>query len=185
MATIELAILGGGCFWCLEAVYRQIDGILKVESGYAGGHSPQPSYETVCSGQSDHAEVVRLTFQPQKISYRTLLDIFFTIHDPTTLNRQGHDIGKQYRSIIVALNDTQLKEATEMIADLNASRQFSKPIVTEIASRQVYWPAEIEHQNYYSKHLNNNYCSIVIATKLEKFRKRWPQYIDTKNIHQD
>ncbi len=185
MATVEFAVLGGGCFWCIEAVYRHIDGILQVEPGYAGGLDTQPSYDKICSGESDHAEVIRLAFHPQKIAYRTLLDIFFTIHDPTTLNRQGHDIGRQYRSIIVALNATQQKEAVETIANLNASRQFNKPIVTEIVSSQIYWPAEIEHQNYYNKHLNDHYCSIVIAPKLEKFRKRWPQYIDIKNNPQD
>lgn len=185
MTTTEFAILGGGCFWCLEAVFRQIDGVFRVEPGYAGGHDTQPSYEKVCSGGSDHAEVIRLAFHPEKISYRTLLNIFFTMHDPTTLNQQGHDIGRQYRSIIVALNATQQKEAAEIIANLNASQQFNKAIVTEIVSSQTYWPAEIEHQNYYNTHPNNNYCSIVIAPKLDKFRKRWPQYVDTKNTSQD
>lgn len=168
----EQATLGGGCFWCLDAVFRELKGVSKVESGYAGGHVPSPSYEQVCRGDTGHAEVVQLTFDPGVVSYRDLLAIFFTAHDPTTLNQQGADKGTQYRSIILTHSAAQAKTARSVIQELSAARYFDKPITTEIKPLGAFHVAEAYHQNYFAKNPNQPYCVFVVGPKLEKFRKQ-------------
>lgn len=169
------ATLGGGCFWCLEAVYEEVPGVEQVVSGYAGGNIPDPSYYEVCSGRTGHAEVVQITYDPQRITFRELLEVFFIIHDPTTLNRQGADVGTQYRSIILYHNDRQKDAAIALIDELSSDGAFSSPIVTEIAPFSVFWPAENEHQGYYRNNPGQGYCRIVIDPKLSKFRKVFSQ----------
>lgn len=171
LAVTESITLGGGCFWCLEAVYAQVDGVLEVESGYSNGPLRQPSYEQVCSGRTGHAEVVRLVFDTQRISLREVLEIFFCIHDPTTLNRQGHDSGSQYRSGIYWHTPSQETVARALVAELAGS--FDAPIVTEITPLDNYWPAEAYHQRYYAQHPEQGYCAYVIAPKLSQFRQRF------------
>ena len=168
-STTEVAILGGGCFWCLEAVYLEARGVTKVESGYMGGPNPNPSYEQVCSGTTGHAEVVRLEFDPAVISYRDILEIFFTIHDPTTLNRQGNDVGTQYRSVIFATSPEQEATARQVMAEM--AHVWDAPIVTEISPAQPYFKAEDYHQNYFAQHPLQGYCAFVVAPKVAKFRK--------------
>ncbi len=167
----ETATLGGGCFWCLEAAYEDIAGILEIESGYAGGSVPEPTYEQVCSGNTGHAEVVRLHFDPSVIGYRDILDIFFTIHDPTTLNRQGADVGTQYRSVIYYHDESQREIARRAIETLDESGVHGRAIVTEIAPLPEYYPAESYHRQYYRRHPDQAYCQSVIAPKLAKLRK--------------
>lgn len=167
--SLETATLGGGCFWCLEAVYQQIRGVLAVESGYAGGSVLQPTYEQVCSGTTGHAEVVRLSFDPALISYRELLEIFFTIHDPTTLNRQGNDVGTQYRSVIYFHDETQRQMAQQVIAAMAAV--WDAPLVTELSPLPVFYRAEAYHQNYYRQHPQQGYCTFVVAPKVAKARQ--------------
>lgn len=169
----EVAVLGGGCFWCLDAVFRELAGVLAVESGYAGGHLPDPSYEAVCSGRSGHAEVVRVTFDPEAVSFRDLLTVFFTIHDPTTRNRQGNDVGPQYRSVIFCLTPEQRHEAEAVVAELTEQRVWSAPIVTEIVDGVVFHPAEAYHQAYFAGNPRQPYCLAVVAPKLAKFRRQW------------
>jgi len=170
----EIATLGGGCFWCLEAVYLRVDGVLSVESGYAGGHVADPDYEHVCSGETGHAEVVNVTFDPATISYREILEIFFVIHDPTQLNRQGNDVGTQYRSVIFTHNAAQHDAALAVMADLKAKGVYSEPIVTEVLPLDGnYFPAEAYHQNYFAQHPNQGYCTFVVAPKVAKFRKHF------------
>lgn len=171
--TTEKALLGGGCFWCLDAVYRDVKGVDSVVSGYAGGARPNPSYEQVCTGATGHAEVVELTFDPAVTSFRDLLSVFFAIHDPTTLDRQGNDVGTQYRSVIFCQNDGQRKMAHEVIGELEAARAFVAPIVTEITGPALFYPAEAYHQNYFAQHPGQGYCQIVIAPKLAKFRQKF------------
>jgi peptide-methionine (S)-S-oxide reductase len=172
--TLEIATLAGGCFWCLEAVYDQLRGVHSVESGYMGGKSPNPSYEEVCSGASGHAEVVRVTFDPNEVSYRDLLAVFFSIHDPTTLNRQGNDAGTQYRSAIFYHSDEQKRAAEEVIAKLTRERLFRDPIVTEVAPAGQFHVAEDYHQEYFARvGAGNPYCSYVIEPKVSKFRKHF------------
>ncbi len=172
MATMtEKAILGGGCFWCLEAVYQRVQGVQQVISGYAGGHVANPSYEAVCSESTGHAEVVQIEFDPAVISFRQLLEIFFVIHDPTTLNYQGNDIGTQYRSVIYALSEQQLQIANEFIKELGAQGHFPNPIVTEVIMAPVFYPAEDYHQNYYRNHPFQGYCMAVVGPKVSKFKK--------------
>ena len=172
--TLEIATLAGGCFWCLEAVYDQLRGVHSVESGYMGGKSPNPSYEEVCSGTSGHAEVVRVTFDPNEVSYRDLLAVFFSIHDPTTLNRQGNDAGTQYRSAIFYHSDEQKRAAEEVIAKLTRERLFRDPIVTEVAPAGQFHVAEEYHQEYFARvGAGNPYCSYVIEPKVSKFRKHF------------
>lgn len=166
----QKATLGGGCFWCLEAVYLEVDGVVAVESGYAGGHRPNPTYEQVCTGATGHAEVVQLTFDPQRVSYRELLEIFFEIHDPTTLNRQGADIGTQYRSVIFYHDDEQRATAEAMIQALTEAKRWRDPIVTQVEALPAFYRAEDYHQNYFAQHSNQPYCRAVIAPKLAKFR---------------
>ena len=167
----ELATLGGGCFWCLDAVYRGIRGVANVESGYAGGPSVNPSYEQVCSGRTGHAEVVQLTFDPSQVAFRELLDVFFVIHDPTTLNRQGGDAGTQYRSVIFYHSDEQRAAAEEMIRELNTSGRYDAPIVTEVAPAPAYFPAERYHQDYFAQNPERGYCQAIVAPKVSKARK--------------
>ena len=167
----EFITLGGGCFWCTEAVYQQIDGVRSVESGYSNGHTRNPSYQQVCGGDTGHNEVVRVEFDNQRISLRELLEIFFTIHDPTTLNRQGADVGTQYRSVIFTHDDAQKKTAEEVKAALDAAKAFDRPIVTEITPYKAFYPAEDYHQGYYDANPRAGYCRVVIAPKLEKLEK--------------
>ncbi|MFZ6720876.1 peptide-methionine (S)-S-oxide reductase MsrA [Undibacterium sp. Ji49W] len=167
--STEFATLGGGCFWCTEAVFQQIRGVSKVESGYAGGSVHQPSYEQICTGRTGHAEVVRLTFDPAVVSYHDLLQIFFTIHDPTTLNRQGNDAGTQYRSVIFFHDEQQQATARQVVADM--AKVWDDPIVTEISPAPVFYLAEAYHQNYYRQNPQQGYCSFVVAPKVAKARK--------------
>jgi peptide-methionine (S)-S-oxide reductase len=159
-------VLGGGCFWCLEAVYQRIDGIESVISGYAGGHVENPTYEQVCTGSTGHTEVVLVTFNPEKLSLKAVLDLFWKAHDPTTLNRQGHDVGTQYRSAVYYGTEEQRRIIEESMAE--AGNQFSAPIVTEVAPLERFYPAEDYHQNYFNTHPFAGYCRVVIAPKLKK-----------------
>ena len=169
--TTETATLGGGCFWCLDAAFRQLRGVQRVESGYAGGHVKNPTYYQVCGGDTGHAEVVRVTFDPREISYRDVLTVFFTIHDPTTLNRQGGDVGPQYRSVIFYHTPEQRAEAERLVAELEAERLWDDPIVTELAPAPTFYPAEAYHQDYYAKNPRQGYCQAVVAPKVAKVRK--------------
>jgi peptide-methionine (S)-S-oxide reductase len=167
----EVATLAGGCFWCLEAVFDELKGVQSVESGYMGGKTPKPNYEEVCSGRSGHAEVVQVTFDADALAYEDLLSVFFTIHDPTTLNRQGNDVGTQYRSAIFTHSDEQKRVAEALIARLNAEKLFNAPIVTEVVPASKFHMAEQDHQEYFARvGASNPYCSAVIAPKVAKFR---------------
>jgi peptide-methionine (S)-S-oxide reductase len=170
-STKAMATLGGGCFWCLEAVYDEVNGVERVESGYAGGTTLNPSYEAVCSGASGHAEVVQVTFDPQVISYKEILEIFFAIHDPTTLNRQGADVGTQYRSVIFYHTPEQQAAASQVVKELTAAELWKSPIVTEIVPLTVFYRAEDYHQGYFQQHPEQLYCQFVISPKISKFRK--------------
>ncbi|HZG51571.1 MAG TPA: peptide-methionine (S)-S-oxide reductase MsrA [Pyrinomonadaceae bacterium] len=171
--TEDIATLAGGCFWCLEAVFADLRGVERVVSGYAGGHVENPTYRAVCDGTTGHAEVVQITFDPQAVSYRELLEVFFTIHDPTTLNRQGGDVGTQYRSAIFYHSPAQRDEATEVVITLDAARVWDAPIVTEIVPFDVFYPAEDYHQEYYLNNASQPYCRAVIAPKVAKFRQKF------------
>jgi peptide-methionine (S)-S-oxide reductase len=170
---VEIATLAGGCFWCLEAVFEQLRGVTKVVSGYAGGAVPNPSYQAVCTGTTGHAEVVQITFDPAVIRYRDLLDVFFTIHDPTTLNQQGGDVGTQYRSAIFYHDDGQRRAAEAAIKELAAAHVWDDPIVTEVVPLTVFYPAEQYHQEYYRRNTNQPYCRAVIAPKVAKLRSKY------------
>ena len=167
----EVATLAGGCFWCLDAVFRGLKGVEQVVSGYAGGTVPNPSYEAVCTGRTGHAEVVQVTFDPAVLSYRDLVEVFFGIHDPTTLNRQGADVGTQYRSAIYYHSPEQEHTAREVIAALERDQVFDAPIVTEVAPAAEFYPAEEYHQDYFRRNPGQGYCRAVIAPKVAKFRK--------------
>ncbi|MGH7617639.1 MAG: peptide-methionine (S)-S-oxide reductase MsrA [Gemmatimonadaceae bacterium] len=169
----EVATLGGGCFWCLDGVFRDLKGVEKVESGYAGGTTKNPSYRQVCSGTTGHAEVVQVTFDPSVLSFRDLLGVFFTIHDPTTLNRQGADSGTQYRSVVLYHDDEQKRTAEEVIGELTKSEVWSDPIVTQVAPLTDFYPAEQYHQDYFAQNPDQPYCQVVIAPKVSKFRKAY------------
>ena len=169
-ATITL---GGGCFWCLESVYQELEGVEKVVSGYAGGHKENPTYEEVCSGETGHAEVVQVTYDPEAITYRDLLKVFFSIHDPTTVDRQGADVGTQYRSIVLYENDRERSLVEAMIRELEEENLFEDPIVTQVAPLKRFYPAEKEHQDFYRRNPRQPYCQAVVAPKLAKFRKEW------------
>ncbi|HYG09783.1 MAG TPA: peptide-methionine (S)-S-oxide reductase MsrA [Pyrinomonadaceae bacterium] len=169
----EIATLAGGCFWCLEAVFADLRGVARVVSGYSGGHVENPTYRAVCDGTTGHAEVVQVTFDPQAVSYRELLEVFFTIHDPTTLNRQGGDVGTQYRSAIFYHSPEQQQTAAEVMAELDAARVWDAPIVTEVAPFEIFYPAEDYHQEYYQNNANQPYCRAVIAPKVSKFRQKY------------
>lgn len=172
-STTETATLAGGCFWCLEAVYELLKGVQSVQSGYAGGHVANPSYEAVCAGVTGHAEVVQVVFDPAQITYRDLLNVFFTIHDPTTLNRQGGDVGTQYRSAIYTHSEEQATIAREVIEELTAQHLWEEPIVTEVAPLDVFYPAEDYHAEYYRRNPGNPYCGVVIAPKVAKARAKF------------
>lgn len=167
----EEIVLGGGCFWCLDAVYREVPGVLACTSGYAGGARPNPSYEQICTGATGHAEVVRLTYDPAVVTLTRLLDIFFTIHDPTTLNRQGNDVGTQYRSVIFCANVAQHAEVEAYVADIRGD--YAQPLVTEIADNVPFWPAEAYHQDYFRRNPGQGYCQYVVAAKVAKYRARY------------
>ena len=167
----EVLVLGGGCFWCTESVYKEVRGITDVESGYSNGHVKQPSYEQVCAGDTGHNEVVRLEYDPSVISTREVLEIFFVVHDPTTPNRQGNDVGTQYRSGIYFTTPEQEAEAQAIIAELTKDNAFGRPIVTEVLALNNYWPAEPYHQDFFERNPNQGYCMAVAAPKVAKFRK--------------
>lgn len=169
----ETATLGGGCFWCLEAVFEQLRGVKQVLPGYAGGHVPHPSYEQVCTGTTGHAEVVQITYDPQVITYPELLEVFFSIHDPTTPDRQGNDIGPQYRSIILYHDDEQRAAAEEALRQLEASGRWPDPIVTQVVPLETFYPAEDYHREYFRRNPNQGYCRLVIAPKVSKFRQQF------------
>lgn len=170
---MEIATLGGGCFWCLDAVFRGLRGVEKVESGYAGGSTKHPTYHDVCSGTTGHAEVVQITFDPGEISFRDLLGVFFTIHDPTTVNQQGGDIGTQYRSVIFFHSDAQRTVAERVIAELDREQIWPTPIVTEVIALPAYYPGEGCHQDYYARNRDAGYCQLVISPKVAKVRKAY------------
>lgn len=172
-ANTDTAILGGGCFWCLEAVLERLEGVTMVVSGYAGGHSPSPTYEQVCSGTTGHAEVVRVEFDPAVISYRDLLLVFFAMHDPTTLNRQGGDVGTQYRSVVYYTDEAQRTTAEALIEELDAEGIWGAPIVSQVEPAPPFHAAETYHQQYYQRNPNAGYCQVVIAPKVAKLRQRF------------
>ena len=169
----EVATFAGGCFWCLEAVFKEVQGVQSAVSGYTGGKTVNPTYEQVCSGATGHAEAVQVTFDPATVSYRALLDIFFSVHDPTTLNRQGADVGTQYRSGIFYHSPEQQAAAGEFIAALNQAHVWKKPVVTQVVPIDRFYPAEEYHQDYFATHPEQGYCQAVIAPKMAKFRKQW------------
>lgn len=169
----EIATLAGGCFWCIEVIFDELRGASDVVSGYMGGKSVNPSYRDVCSGTTGHAEVIQIQFDPQVISYRDILDVFFTVHDPTTLNRQGNDVGTQYRSAIYFHSAEQQRIAAETIADFDRERVWDRPIVTEVTAAQTFYAAEDDHQEYYVNNPQQGYCQIVIAPKVAKFRSKY------------
>jgi len=171
----QTATLGGGCFWCLEAVYDELRGVEEVISGYAGGYSANPSYEEVCTGETGHAEVVQVRFDPAQVSYRDLLTLFFTIHDPTSLNRQGADVGTQYRSVIFYHDAEQKAQAEAVMAELSAARLWDRPLVTELAPLETFYPAEAYHQKYFARNPYQGYCRMVIAPKVAKFRQHYQE----------
>ena len=170
-SKVELATFGAGCFWCTEAVFQNVKGVSKVVSGYAGGKVKNPTYREICTGLTGHAEVTQITFDPSKVSFEELLEVFWNTHDPTTLNRQGADEGTQYRSVVFYHTDEQRKAAENYKSQLEASKVFKNPIVTEISPLPDYYPAENYHQNYYNSNQNQGYCRFVIQPKLEKFEK--------------
>lgn len=170
---MQTAVLGGGCFWCLEAVYKELEGVVSVVSGYAGGARPNPTYQQVCSGATGHAEVVQIRFDPAVISYRDLLDVFFTIHDPTQLNRQGHDVGSQYRSVIFWRDEQQRADAERAIRELEETGTFTEPVVTEVTQLSAFYPAEAYHQDYFANHADEPYCQVVVSPKVSKARGRF------------
>ena len=171
--TTETATLGGGCFWCLEAVFDNLQGVVSVESGYSNGKIVNPTYQQVCGGDTGHAEVVRVNFDPAKITFREILEVFFTIHDPTTLNSQGNDFGTQYRSAIFYNSPGQKATAEQLIAELTAKKAFGAPIVTEVAPAQTFYAAEDYHQEYFANNSAQPYCQYVVAPKMAKFRKKF------------
>ena len=169
----ETATMGGGCFWCLEAVFDDLEGVVSVESGYAGGNVENPTYQQVCSGKTGHAEVVRVNFDPAQISYKEILEVYFSIHDPSTLNRQGADVGTQYRSVIFYHDAAQKETAEAAIREIAAMRIYDDPIVTQLAPRQAFFEAEAYHQEYFKNNPYQGYCQVVVAPKVAKFRKKF------------
>ena len=168
---LQEATFGGGCFWCIETVFNQLKGVVQAESGYCNGQHPSPTYEDVCGGRTGHAEVVRVVFDPQAVSYGQLLEVLFAIHDPTTLNRQGNDVGTQYRSGIYTHNAEQAHQARAFIENINQARLFAQPVVTEVAPVSNYHPAEAYHQRYFEQNPHQGYCAFVISPKVDKFRR--------------
>ncbi len=175
----EVAVFGGGCFWCTEAVFTELRGVLSVMSGYAGGTTKNPSYEAVSSGKTGHAEVIRIEFDPSQISFNDLLTVFFATHDPTTLNRQGNDVGTQYRSIILYSNDAQKTAAEAFIKKLNASDPNGKPVVTEVKPLHEFYEAEEYHRNYYKNNPGQPYCQVIIEPKVQKLEKQFAELLKT------
>lgn len=173
----EIAVFGAGCFWCTEAIYKRLEGVISVEPGYAGGSVENPTYEIVCSGKSGHAEVAKIIFNSEVIAYEELLDVFFSVHDPTSLNRQGDDIGEQYRSVIFYSDSEQKEKALKKIRELEEKKIFPKPIVTSVEPLKNYYPAEDYHKQYYESHKNQPYCAFVISPKIEKFEKQFADKI--------
>ncbi len=169
-SQLETATFGSGCFWCSEAVFSELEGVIKVEPGYSGGKLPNPTYEEVCTDTTGHAEVAQVTFDPSSISYRELLEVFFSTHDPTTLNRQGADEGTQYRSVIFYHDDAQKKATQDIIAELTSEKVFRGPVVTQVVPLTAFYPAEDYHREYYRRNSGKQYCQVVIAPKLAKFR---------------
>ena len=180
--NLQTATLAGGCFWCLEAVYDEIKGVHSVESGYAGGHMDNPSYRAVCNGDTGHAEVVQVHFDPNVVSYRDLLNVFFAIHDPTTPNRQGADVGTQYRSAIFYRDEEQKKIAEELIKDLNSQKIWDRPIVTEVSKLDKFYMAEEYHQEYFARNPYQPYCMAVVAPKVSKFRKHFLELLKKQPV---
>ena len=176
----QVAILGGGCFWCLEAVYDDLAGVVSVESGYAGGRDPSPTYDAVCSGRTGHAEVVRVTFDPAVLSFRDVLTVFFSIHDPTTRDRQGNDVGTQYRSVIFCQDESQRATAEALIAELGQAGLWRDPVVTELAGNAPFYPAEDYHQEYFARNPGQPYCQVVVAPKVAKFRKTFLERLKSR-----
>ena len=177
MNTHEVAVFGGGCFWCTEAVFLMLKGVTKVESGYAGGTVPNPTYQQVSRGDTGHAEVIRIEYDPRIVAYRTLLTIFFASHDATQLNRQGNDVGTQYRSVLFTTTDSQKEEARRFIEELQHSSSEGDPIVTQVEPLTTFYPAEDYHQNYYAQNKNQGYCQVIIAPKLEKVQKEYAELL--------
>jgi peptide-methionine (S)-S-oxide reductase len=175
MPNQETAYLGGGCFWCLEAVFDRLEGVTSVESGYMGGHVENPTYRQVCSGNTGHVEIVRVNFDADKLSFRDLLEVFFSIHDPTTLNRQGNDIGTQYRSVIFYTSEEQRRTAEQIISELNAERHWPNPIVTTVEPATKFFVAEDYHQEYYENNSSQPYCQFVVAPKVKKFQQKFAE----------
>jgi peptide-methionine (S)-S-oxide reductase len=173
MPTSEIATLGGGCFWCLEAVFDLMEGVVSVESGYMGGHVPDPDYRTVCTGRSGHVEVVQVTFDPAVATYRDILEVFFAMHDPTSMDRQGNDQGPQYRSVIFYHDEAQRATAEQLIAELDGEDVWDRPIVTELRPATTFYIAEDYHQEYFENNTTNPYCAFVVAPKVKKFREKF------------
>lgn len=173
--NLQIATLAGGCFWCLEAVFDELSGVPSVESGYSGGRVPNPTYHEVCDGDTGHAEVVQITFDPAVVTYRDLLTVFFTVHDPTTLNRQGSDVGTQYRSAIFYHDEEQKKIAEEVIAEIEAAKLWDAPIVTEVSPFDAFYRAEDYHQEYFANNRFQPYCQFVVAPKVSKFRQKFAE----------
>jgi peptide-methionine (S)-S-oxide reductase len=178
--NMEVATLAGGCFWCLEAIFDELEGVERVVSGYSGGKTINPSYKEVCGGGTGHAEAVQVVFNPRVISYREVLAVFFSMHDPTTLNRQGDDVGTQYRSVIFYHDDKQKAIAEQLIKELNAAKIWNAPIVTEVTPFSAFYPAEDYHQNYFKQNAAQPYCQVVIAPKLAKFRQHYSDKLKKK-----
>ena len=170
---IETAVFGGGCFWCLEAVFLQLKGVIDVEPGYSGGFTDKPTYSEVCGGKTGHAEIIKINFDPDSISFEDLLEVFFYVHDPSTLNRQGNDIGEQYRSIILYTSDRQKESAENYISNLENSKKYSNKITTDIVPLETFQKAEAYHWNYFAQNQNQPYCSMIISPKLKKFKEKF------------
>ncbi|MGE5322870.1 MAG: peptide-methionine (S)-S-oxide reductase MsrA [Actinomycetota bacterium] len=179
MPNMQTAVLGGGCFWCLEAVFDNLQGVQSVESGYMGGHVDKPTYRQVCGGDTGHVEVIRISFDADEISFPELLDVFFTIHDPTTLNRQGNDVGTQYRSVIFYTSDEQRVQAEQAIAALNASHAWPDPVVTAIEPAKEFFMAEDYHQEYFTNNSYQPYCQFIVAPKVKKFQQKFAKKMKT------
>jgi len=175
MKNLQTTVLGGGCFWCLEAVFDRLEGVTAVESGYMGGHVDNPTYRQVCNGDTGHVEVVRITFDPTQASFNELLDVFFAIHDPTQLNRQGDDVGTQYRSVIFYTSEEQYREAKKKIEQLTAARAWPNPIVTSLEPAGKFFIAEAYHQEYFANNGSQPYCQMVVAPKVKKFEQKFAQ----------
>ncbi len=177
---MEKITLGAGCFWCVEAIFQQLKGVESVQSGYSGGHTENPTYEEVCTGTTDHAEVVQITYNPAIISFDTILEVFWAVHDPTTLNRQGADVGTQYRSAIFYHTEEQRETATAYLKELNTTEAFESPIVTEITKFKNFYPAENYHDDYYNNNAQKPYCQMVISPKIQKFKKLFKDRLKAK-----